>query len=387
MKKLVTLLVVIICFGLAVQAKTTTEKTTVLFHTAKHQLTAAAVKTLKIFLHQNKTSLDYEITIEGHTDSRGNLTYNKKLSLNRTNSVKRFLVKNGIDENRISFSYKGELDPRRPNVSDLNMKANRRVELTLTTYRFDNITELEEALSPNKTSIHIIKPNQEIVVEGRKGVKVLIKPNTFTYLDGRPVTENIRFELTESLSYQDYISSGLITKSADAMLESGGMFKIAAKTVSGKPVVARKNKPMGVVVPTNNRKDNMEVFTSHAGDDWDAKKQPITNTLYPIVNTTFPGMRSVFRLPAYIVDVGDDPAGGIKARVARKPEVPRKSTYIKRIPWYKLNRFKIRKKQKHDYNVAYASYDQRIEDYKKYVNKYNQRMGNTLDKYNDYGYC
>ena len=124
MKKLMTLLVVAFLFSILLSAKTTTETTTVLFKTAKHNLTQEAQSELIQFIKKNKNNLDYEVTIVGHTDSRGNLNYNHNLSLNRAEEVKLFLIERGIDEELISIKYKGELDPEKPNVNDGNMKVN-----------------------------------------------------------------------------------------------------------------------------------------------------------------------------------------------------------------------------------------------------------------------
>jgi len=359
MKKLITTLVVVLCFSLAVQAKTTTKTTTVLFNTAKYELTKKAIKELTAFLKHHHTSLDYEVTIEGHTDSRGNLAYNKQLSFDRADQVKSFLVKNGIDKKLISFKFKGELDPEKPNVNDANMTVNRRVEVTITTYRFDNISELEQALNPNKTSYHIINPAQEAIVKGSKGVGVLIKPNTFTYEDGSPVTEDISFELTESLSYQDFIASGLLTKSANTLLETGGMIKIDAKTVSGKPVVADKNNPMTVAIPTKNRKDNMEVFSSTKGDDWQARNQPIKlNVGYK--ENDFPKIKNIrWDLPKFKQDKTGKPASPKPPKMAKLPYVPRVESYKRPIPWYRFNKQKIRDKQNYSYAKALEHYDKR----------------------------
>ncbi len=374
MKKLMILLVVALCFSLAVQASTTTKKTTVLFNTAKHDLTNKAVKELKEFLKNNHTKLDYEVTIEGHTDSRGNIAYNKNLSYNRAEEVKQFLMKNGIDEKLISFQFKGELDPEKPNVNDENMTVNRRVEVTITTYQFDNIKELEEALSPKKTSYHILQPDKEAIVKGSKGVRVLIKPNTFTYNDGSPCTEEIRFELTESLSYQDYIASGLLTKSSNQLLESGGMIKIAAKTVSGKPVVADKDNPMTIAIPTENRQDDMEVFASTEGSNWQARNQPITKKVV-YRNRKFPQMKkNAVSLPKFKLDKSGKPEHPVAPKVAKVPYAPRVESYKRPIPWYKINKKKLRKRQDNSYEKAVVYYDKRTESYDRKLKIYQAKM-------------
>lgn len=375
MKKLITLLVVAICLSIAMQAKTTTEKTTVLFNTAKHYLTATAVKGLSQFIKSNTTHLDYEVTIEGHTDSRGNIKYNHNLSLNRAEEVKQFLIQHGIDEKLILIKYKGELDPERPNVNDKNRTVNRRVEVTFTTYSFDNIEELEAALHTNKPNLFAIQPDQENIVKGRKGVKILIKPNTFVYEDGTPVTETINLELTESLDYQDFIASGLLTKSADAMLESGGMIKVSATTISGKPVKVKADMEMVVAIPNKDRKDDMEVFLSDKGSDWYANNQPITKKPYSMVKIPFPKMRNNnIKMPHFKVDKKNEPQHPKAPKSYRNPHVPKMDSYHRNIAWYKLNKEAIRDKQELAYQKAVDRYDKRVEKYEANMLKYNQNM-------------
>lgn len=385
MKKLIYLLVVTLCFSSFTQAKTTTKKMTVLFNTAKHNLTKTAINELADFLKKNSTNLDYEFTIEGHTDSRGNLNYNKKLSLDRTTQVKKFLVENGIAEELISFNYKGELDPEKPNINDKNMTANRRVELTLTTYRFDNIEELEQALSPQKTSHHTINPDKETVIEGRKGVKVLIEPNIFIYEDGSPVKETIQCELTEALSYQDFISSGLLTKSDDAMLETGGMVKIDAKTVSGKPVKIKSGKSLIVAIPNDNRQDNMEVFTSNAGDNWATTNKPISKKFTYAFKERFPKMsNNNIKMPKFVYKKKDQPKAPNPPNMARIPFEPKQSSFIRPIPWYKFGKEKKKARQEAAYSKAIERYHKRLERYERNEASYKKKStayNKALDEY------
>lgn len=65
--------------------------------------------------------------VAGHTDIKGNPQYNQRLSLQRAESVKRFLITRGIDAGRldtIGYGSEGLLDPDRPDDP-----RNRRVEI------------------------------------------------------------------------------------------------------------------------------------------------------------------------------------------------------------------------------------------------------------------
>lgn len=68
------------------------------------------------------------VEISGHTDSDGSDSYNQQLSYDRANSVKNWLVNNGIDASRIETQGYGEDRPIAPNDTPENKLKNRRIE-------------------------------------------------------------------------------------------------------------------------------------------------------------------------------------------------------------------------------------------------------------------
>ena len=58
---------------------------------------------------RNNASLSLDI--KSHTDLRGSIPYNKTLSQNRALSAKDYLLKKGIENDRISYSWYGEVLP------------------------------------------------------------------------------------------------------------------------------------------------------------------------------------------------------------------------------------------------------------------------------------
>lgn len=72
-----------------------------------------------------------ELSLEGHTDSQGDEDYNQKLSENRANSVKRYLVKKGVEENRIKTIGYGKTKPIADNKTPQGRERNRRVEFII----------------------------------------------------------------------------------------------------------------------------------------------------------------------------------------------------------------------------------------------------------------
>lgn len=72
------------------------------------------------------------IRLEGHTDNQGELRLNQELSENRVMEVRRYLIRRGIAENRISVVGFGGTKPRGSNAREETRRLNRRVEFIIT---------------------------------------------------------------------------------------------------------------------------------------------------------------------------------------------------------------------------------------------------------------
>ncbi len=70
----------------------------------------------------------YNVKLEGHTDSKGSAAYNEKLSLARAQAVAKALEDLGIDKSRISAEGFGEMQPVATNDTEEGRSLNRRVE-------------------------------------------------------------------------------------------------------------------------------------------------------------------------------------------------------------------------------------------------------------------
>lgn len=73
----------------------------------------------------------YNLHVNGHTDSIGSDAYNDRLSLNRASAVVYYLIENGINENRLSYEGFGERYPLESNSTEHGRYINRRVEFEL----------------------------------------------------------------------------------------------------------------------------------------------------------------------------------------------------------------------------------------------------------------
>ena len=75
---------------------------------------------------------NYDVTIVGHTDSKGSESYNEKLAMRRATSVKEKLLELGLSSDRIvGLEGRGELEPVSSNETEEARSQNRRIEFNL----------------------------------------------------------------------------------------------------------------------------------------------------------------------------------------------------------------------------------------------------------------
>lgn len=72
-----------------------------------------------------------EILLEGHTDNQGEVQKNVKLSADRVEQVKKYLLSKGIDGKRIQTKAWGPARPIASNLTEQTRQKNRRVEFTI----------------------------------------------------------------------------------------------------------------------------------------------------------------------------------------------------------------------------------------------------------------
>lgn len=74
---------------------------------------------------------DASVNVVGHTDNTGVAATNTRLGLNRANFAKAYLMKNGIAEDKINTSSKGQTAPVATNATEEGRSKNRRTVVTL----------------------------------------------------------------------------------------------------------------------------------------------------------------------------------------------------------------------------------------------------------------
>ena len=80
----------------------------------------------------------YTIQITGHADRTGSKEYNEKISERRLETVKHYLIKNGINQDIIKTKYYGEIYPSVITSNGYKEETNRRVVITI---KPDNTTD------------------------------------------------------------------------------------------------------------------------------------------------------------------------------------------------------------------------------------------------------
>ncbi|MDR1678614.1 MAG: OmpA family protein [Prevotellaceae bacterium] len=101
------------------------------FETGSATLKAESYPVLNEIVGLMKDFPTIKINVVGHTDSQGAHDLNVRLSTNRAESVKNYLIEKGIEANRLQAFGKGPDVPVADNSTQLGRAANRRVEFVL----------------------------------------------------------------------------------------------------------------------------------------------------------------------------------------------------------------------------------------------------------------
>ena len=103
----------------------------IFFDFDKSVLKEASISSLKRLGNFLDTHPEVAIRIVGHTDNVGNPAYNDRLSKQRAEGVKEFLISLGIDSARLESEGMGDKAPLVPNVNEENRALNRRIEVII----------------------------------------------------------------------------------------------------------------------------------------------------------------------------------------------------------------------------------------------------------------
>ena len=99
------------------------------FETNSARLQSSSTAVLDRVAEGLKANPEARVEIGGHTDSRGADAYNLRLSRDRANSVRDYLVSQGVSKSQLETKGYGETKPIADNKTESGQAVNRRVEL------------------------------------------------------------------------------------------------------------------------------------------------------------------------------------------------------------------------------------------------------------------
>lgn len=108
---------------------TRSELTGVTFKAGSAELVPSSLKTLNAAIAGLKRNPKAKIEVEGHTSSDGSVELNQQLSEDRANSVRNYMIEQGIDADRVTAVGYGPSRPKGDNSTEAGRRANRRIEL------------------------------------------------------------------------------------------------------------------------------------------------------------------------------------------------------------------------------------------------------------------
>lgn len=108
---------------------TRAELTGVTFKAGSAELVPSSLKTLDASIAGLKRNVKAKIEIEGHTSSDGSDELNQKLSEDRANSVREYMIRKGIASDRVTAVGYGPSRPKADNSTESGRMQNRRIEI------------------------------------------------------------------------------------------------------------------------------------------------------------------------------------------------------------------------------------------------------------------
>ena len=119
-------------FGRALDAQPVPPVTfTLYFKSGTDSLTEVSEKLIPDILRTIEERKSTDISVVGHTDTKGSAEYNRRLSYKRALQVKEILVAKGVHAGFLDVNSHGESNPVVPTGDNISEPKNRRVEVTV----------------------------------------------------------------------------------------------------------------------------------------------------------------------------------------------------------------------------------------------------------------
>ena len=115
------------------------------FEQSSAEFRSSALPRLERVIALAKACSSSIISITGHTDSSGSVSWNQRLSLQRANAVGNYMVAGGIARDRLQVSGAGSIVPIADDSTRYGRSINRRIEISLS--NADRAAELDNSSS------------------------------------------------------------------------------------------------------------------------------------------------------------------------------------------------------------------------------------------------
>lgn len=336
---------------------------TIHFDSDKFLLTKQHKNQLEEFMVSLSLEGDYEFFIKGHTDQDGSDSYNLILSEKRALSICSYLYDSDVNPDLTSLSFAGENELLDEKESSSAKSKNRRVQIIYKAYSFENQDELQALLSmPYQTKDTFFSKDAYILI-GKEGTELHFQPNCFLTASGQVYSGLVNLELNEALDLTAFIAHGLSTICNGEMLISGGMIKISAFDSQQNALLLDSSKPICISMPTINMRNDMNVFISEDGTNWNITPQRPYSKATLAAERTADQPEFKFKTPNY--------EGINKPRIPtiianpKLPAIPDSARYFTQIPWFSLNKKKLKENQSLTFIKAMKTYQDKLAKYQR----------------------
>lgn len=318
----------LLCVCIYAQASVEKKNIHVLFDTDQYTLKPEAIATLDQILASYSNQNAYiEFYISGHTDSDGSNAYNDNLSQQRADAVIAYLTSHGLPAQWIEKNTFGEKKPLLANNNEENKSQNRRVEIVIQKYKFESADEIISYIAEPVKAEYIADNTHPIEIKAEQGIALTFPPHCFESEDGQAFDEkNIKIELIAATTPTDMIFNNLVCTSDEGLLESGGMYKITARS-GDVELKLKDDTTYRATLQNKNPKQNMAVYTGITNSNGTTSWLNTKNTFS--VESTFQGELPYITLDKGIIDTWKFRSKLQDEYVALDTKIPALPSYIK----------------------------------------------------------